>query len=44
MLTCPTSAHPPPGPRYDTKADSWQEGPAPVLKEGKYVVVQGSLE
>jgi len=29
---------------YDTKADSWQEGPAPVLKEGKYVVVQGSLE
>jgi len=29
---------------YDTKNDEWKEGPAPVLKKGKYVVVQGALE
>jgi hypothetical protein len=29
---------------YDTKADSWENGPAPVLKGGKYAVVQGALE
>ena len=29
---------------FDTKADSWKEGPVPVLKAGKYAVVQGALE
>lgn len=28
---------------YDAKADSWKEGPVPVLKVGRYAVVQGAL-
>lgn len=29
---------------YDTKNDSWREGPQPTLKVGKYTVVQGPLK
>ena len=28
---------------YDTKQDSWKEGPVPVVKAGKYAVVQGAM-
>lgn len=29
---------------YDTKNDSWAQGPVPAVASGKYVVVQGALE